>query len=308
MKKPVYFAVAVGVSLLIWLISNMLETTNDIVSVRVVAQSGIVGRSKESSESVTVTAAVNASGFSLLRLSMNRDKVITVTFDAGDLTHREGDFYTISNSALFKYASEIVGANVAVQSFLSHDVMFRFAREDFKKVPVLPVTAINCRPQYMLYGDMELSHDSVYVYGDPMRLESIERVMTRQIVHNNLDRSVHDVVALEVPARTRLSVNEVTYFQPVTRFVEYSATASLEVRNLPEGKSLAMFPGTVDVSYKFIFPISGMPASNVVFYVDYNEFATSLSGTCMVRCDGLPDVALGWETYPQAVDCVETSL
>lgn len=286
----------------------MLETTSDIVSVRVVAHSNIVGRSNESSESVTITAAVNASGFSLLRLSMNRDKVIPIYFDSEDFTHKEGDFYTVSNSALFKYASEIVGPNVAVQSFLSHSVTFRFAKESYKKVPVLPVTSMQCRPQYMLYGDMDLSVDSVYVYGDPVRLESIERVMTRQIIHNNLDRSVHDVVALEVPAKTRLSVNEVTYSQSVTRFVEYSTTATLEVRNLPEGKSLAMFPGTVDVTYRFIFPISGMPASNVIFYVDYNEFATSLSGRCMVRCDALPDVVITWDTYPQAVDCVETSL
>lgn len=286
----------------------MLETTSDIVSVRVIAHSNIVGRSNESSESVTLTAAVNASGFSLLRLAMNKDKVVPVYFDPEDLTHREGDFYTISNSALFKYVSEIVGPNVVVQSFLSHSVAFRFAQEDFKKVPILPVTAINCRPQYMLYGDMELSADSVYVYGDPMRLESIERVMTRQIIHNNLDRSVHDVVDLEVPARTRLSIEEVTYSQSVTRFVEYSTTAALEVRNLPEGRSLAVFPNTVDVTYRFIFPISGMPAANVTFYVDYNEFATSLSGTCMVRCEGLPDVVISWDSYPQAVECVETSL
>ena len=100
----------------------------------------------------------------------------------------------------------------------------------------------------------------------------------------------------------------ITYSQEVTRFVEFDTTASVEVRNLPKGKTLSLFPSVVQVTYRFVFPVSGNPAQNVTFYVDYNEFANSLGGKCMIRWDNLPDVAIDCRTSPQMCECVETGL
>lgn len=308
MKRSVSIALAVLASIIIWLISNLLEDNSDIVSVQVVARSNIVGHSNESGESVTIAAAVSGSGFSLLRLNLNKDRIVTVNIDPSDFSNGEGDFFTISDNALFKYSNDIFGGDVSVRSFISHSVTFRFMKETYKKVPVVPVSFITCRSQYMPLGDIEISLDSVLVYGDPVRLESLDRILTKQISHRDLTRSVHGVVDLDAPAGVRLSQSQATYSQDVTRFVEYTASAPVMVRNLPAGKDLSVFPNTVTVRYRFIFPLSGTPTRGVTFYVDYNEFASSLSGKCMVRCDGLPDVAIDWECEPQMCECVETLL
>ena len=145
------------------------------------------------------------------------------------------------------------------------------------------------------------------MYGDPLRLESIDRILTKQIIHRDVSRSVHGVVKLDVPAGMRLSQKQVTYFQDISRFVEYVTEAPVEIRNLPAGKSLAVFPSSVKVTYRFVFPISGNPAQNAVFYVDYNDFITSLSGDCMVKAENIPDLTIEWECSPQMCVCVETS-
>ena len=116
------------------------------------------------------------------------------------------------------------------------------------------------------------------------------------------------MVELDTPAGMRLSLSQITYSQEVTRFVEFDTTASVEVRNLPKGKTLSLFPSVVQVTYRFVFPVSGNPAQNVTFYVDYNEFANSLGGKCMIRWDNLPDVAIDCRTSPQMCECVETGL
>ena len=306
MKRSVAVTLAVLASLIIWIISNLSEETSDTVSAQVVAHSNIVGHSNVSGESVTIAAVVSGSGFSLLRLALNRNKIVDVSFEPDDLVNREGDFYTISDNSLFKYTSQIFGPSVSVKSFLSHTVTFRFLKENYKKVPVVPVTLISCRAQYMPYGEMTISQDSVMVYGDPVRLESVDKVMTRRILHREVWRSLHGEVELECPAGMRLSQDKVTYSQEITRYVEYSTTASVWVKNLPSGKNLTIFPEAVHVTYRFVFPISGTPAQNVSFYVDYNEFANSLGGKCMVHAENLPDVAIDWQCSPQMCDCVET--
>ena len=308
MRKSLPVILAVLASVVIWLISNLSETTSDIVSVQVVAHSNLVGHSDVAEESVTIAAVVSGSGFSLLNLALSTNKIVDVTFDPEDLTNRDGDFFTIADNTLFKYASSIMGPSVSVKSFLSHSVTFRFMREAYKKVPIVPVSFISCSPQYMPYRDMVISQDSVYVYGDPVRLESLDKVLTKQIVKRKVNRGVHGVVDLEVPAGMRLSEGQITYSQEVTRYVEYSTTAVLAVRNLPEGRKLTVFPSVVQVTYRFVFPISGNPAQNAIFYIDYDEFVNSLGGKCMVRCDNLPDVAICWEATPQMCDCVESSL
>ncbi len=306
MKRSVSIALAALASITIWIISNLSEETSDIVSVQVVAHSNIVGHSNVSGESVTIAAVVSGSGFSLLRLSLNRNSIVDVTFDSEDLVNREGDFYTISDNSLFKYASQIMGPSVSVKSFLSHYVTFRFLTENYKKVPVVPVSMVSCRDQYMPYGDLNISQDSVIVYGSPVRLESLDKVMTRQIVHRDVWRSIHGVVELECPAGMRLSQNQITYSQEITRYVEYTTTSSVWVKNLPKDRNLTIFPEAVHVTYRFVFPVSGTPAQSVSFYVDYNEFINSLTGKCMIHAENLPDVAIDWQCSPQMCDCVET--
>ncbi len=308
MKRSVHIVLALVASLIIWVISNLSEVATDTVSVQVVAHSNILGHSNVSGESVTIAAVVSGSGFSLIRMALNRNKPVDVTFDSSDLVNREGDFYTVSDNTLFKYASQIMGPSVSVKSFLSYSVTFRFMKESYKKVPIVPVSFISCRPQYMPYSEMKISQDSVVVYGDPVRLESVERIMTERIVQREVRRSIHGVANLECPAGMRLSQNQITYSQEITRFVEYSSTATVSVRNLPVEKSLSIFPQTVHVTYRFVFPISGTPAQNVSFYVDYNEFVNSLTGKCMVHAENLPDVAIDWQCTPQMCDCVETSI
>lgn len=269
--------------------------------------SNIEGRSNIARESVTVTAAVSGSGFELLRLALRRNRQVDIDFEVADLQHREGEFYYISDNALFKYAGAIFGPAISLQSFISHSLTFRFLEENHKKVPIVPLDLVSYRPQYMPYKPMELSADSVTVYGEPLRLASIDKVLTRQILRKDVHRSFHGSVPLDQPAGVRLSRSEVTYSQDVTRFVEYSCLMPVAVRNVPEGLSLAVLPAQVQMNFRFVFPVSGNPASSAEAYVDYDEFAASISGKCMVRCSDLPDVTICWESSPQMCVCVETS-
>ena len=298
---------AVVASIAIWLIGNLSRETTGLVSVPVVAHSSIVGRSEAAMESVQVTANVTASGFRLLGLSLRRNRPVAVQMDPGDFHHTEGDFFTISTNNLVRYTEAIYGAQTKAQ-FASDLVTVRFAPESYKKVPVVPVSQIRFREQYMAMGDIRLAPDSVLIYGNPSRIAGIDKVLTRQISKYDTDRSLHGKVRLETPAGTRLSAKEASYSLDVSRYVGIKETVKVGVRNVPEGKILSVYPPTVDINFRFIFPISGNPMGSASFYVDYNEFASSIGGKCMVRAEGLPEMTISWEADPEFCDCVESDV
>ena len=148
--------------------------------------------------------------------------------------------------------------------------------------------------------------DSVLVYGEPFHLESIERAYTKPFVLRNLKDPARGVVRLENMKEVRLSQDEVEYKVDVERYVEISTSVQIRTRNVPAGRVLTVYPSTAKVTYRCSFPVVSDPAGNVVFYIDYKDFARSISGKCLVRNDGLPAGVIGFRIEPEVFECVES--
>ena len=183
----------------------------------------------------------------------------------------------------------------------------RFQVEAYKRVPVIPVTSIRYKDQYMA-RELRVVPDSVEVYGDPSLIASVDRVMSSLISARDVDsHGVHQQkVPLQVPAGLRLSVPSVSFNLEATRYVEMTSVVNVGVRNVPEGKTLSVFPSSVELTARYIFPISSGNETIAEFYVDYADFAASKGGRCVVKADGFPGSLLDWKVSPQVCECFET--
>lgn len=292
-------------SAMIWLMYNLSQSYSEIVSIPVVAESNIEGRARRSSSEMTVSAMVKAPGFRLLKLTAKSVKPVAVEFEPEDLRHVDGDYFSLAVSNLIKYVSRIYGDGVTLESFISGDLQFKFAQENHKKVPVKPVQIISFKPQYMALEDMKLIPDSVVVYGDPARLAGIEAVFTKPISKKDIRTSIHGNARLQAPSGVRLSHREAVYSQEVNRYVEVSTAAKVVTKHAPAGKRLTILPSTVNVSFRCVFPMSINPVDRAEFYVDYREFEESITGRCVVHCEGLPDGVISYVVDPEVCECTE---
>ncbi|MBQ9547639.1 MAG: YbbR-like domain-containing protein [Bacteroidales bacterium] len=287
-----------------WLVLNLSRVNYDIVSVPVVAESNIEGRAARSAEAVTVTARCRASGFRLVRLSTRR-KDLTVRFDASDFTHREGDFFSISAAQLQRYAADLFGPGVHVESFFSEQFQFRFAEENCRRVAVRGLTSISFRPQYTALSEMVFSPDSVTVYGAPDVLRRLEMVPTALIDVRDVRGDIHGEVALEAPYGLRLSQQTVSYSCLVSRYVELRQTLPVVATGVPSGTELVVYPATVEAVLRCVFPLVEDPAGKIACHVDYAEFARSRSGRCALRAGALPQGVIDCRFEPEVCSCVE---
>lgn len=298
---------SVVASLLIWLLTNLAQQNTDIVSVPITVSSNIPGHTLTANEQVIIVAAVSANGYKLISLSARHDPR-TVTIDQSHLQHKEGDFYTIESGSLFRYVSDIFGAGVTVQSFITSSLTLRFPEENYKVVPVVPVHVVHYKPQYMSMGQMRVKPDSVIVYGEPSRIEAINQVYTKPVSLRGVRRSVSGVVSLDVPGATRLSDQDVTYSMDVTRFVEVRSLADVSTINVPAGHSLTVLPSRVEVYCRYVFPLGSATVEEPKLYVDYKEFALSKTGKCVIHVGQMPSGAISAVTSPLVCDCIESVL
>lgn len=304
MKVWVQFLLCVLFSASIWLVLNLSQDYVAIVSVPVKAQSNMEGRGALSQSESTVTAQVSASGYRHVVMARRHKRTVLVSFAASDFRYMGGDRYAISNTALYRYATQIFGEGATVESFISEDPEFSFPEETYRKVPVRAVLAVEYAPQYMALRPLQVQPDSVLVYGEPSRLENVSVVATKPLDLSGLRSSVHGKLRLETPSGVRLSHDECVYSLEVARYVELRSEVHLETRNVPSGLDLAVLPSSASVVFRCVFPTATDPATRARFYIDYNDFAGSLSGRCVARCEELPDNVIDYVISPEVFDCL----
>lgn len=305
MKNWLRFLLCCLLSAGIWFIHNLSKEYLQSVNIPVLVSSNIEGRAITASSDVYVAARVRATGFVHLGYSMGRGAV-AVFVESSELKDRGDGVYLLGREVLLKYSEKIFGSGVTVESVMSDDVVLNFAAENHKKVPVLPVKTLSFRPEYMAAEEMRLSRDSVVIYGPPAVLDGIEYIATNPINLYDIHRNVHGTAAFRNPAGIRLSEDEVSYSMNVVRYYEVSARLSVKVQNLPENVTLMVLPQNVSARCRCSFPIGANPFDNVSLYVDYDEFARSINGKCMIRVSGLPANVISCVTEPEFCDCVET--
>ncbi|MBR1578355.1 MAG: YbbR-like domain-containing protein [Bacteroidales bacterium] len=304
MKRWVQFLLCLLFSAGFWLVLNLSQNYVAIVSVPVVAGSNIEGRAAVSTSEATVTAQVGASGFQHLFLARKHKRPVQVAFNAADFRYDRGEWYSIPNANLYRYAAQLFGDGVSVESFISEDPSFSFPEETYKKVPVRPVVSLSFEPQYMAQSPMSMQPDSVLLYGEPSRLDHVDYVLTKPLELTDLRSSVHGKVRLESPSGIRLSHDEAIYSMEVTRYVEIRAEVRIGTRNVPARVDLAVLPSTATVVFRCAFPTTSNPAATAEFYIDYRDFAGSRTGRCVPRADGIPPQVIDYTVTPEVFDCL----
>lgn len=289
----------------IWLIYNLSEQYSQLLSVPVNAESNIEGHAAHSANSCVIVARCRTTGFNLLKNRFrDRRYIRTVYFSPDDLHQVDGDVYSIAANELSGYVNDIFG-DIQLESVVSSNVEFRFPYENHKKVPVVLNSTISFLPQYMAVGGIVTTPDSVTVYGEPVRLNNIDKVVTSNVTLEDLSSSAHGVASIEVPAGLRSSHKEVSYTLEVSRYVEIKEEMEIGVRNVPAGKALSVFPSVATAVFRCAFPLSVDPADYVEFYVDYNDFARSINGRCVPHAESLPSGVFDYTLEPQVFECVE---
>ena len=285
----------------IWLIHNLSLSYNDNFSVVIIAESNIAKHASESSNKCEVSARCNAKGYQLLGVLFGNGDARKVKFQSSDLTHFEDDIYYITSSRLQEYSDQIFGSGVKVDSYLTDTLFFRFPEVKHAKVPVIPISSITYKEQYMAAGKITVQPDSVIIYGEPYVLENVKQVYTQPITHSNVSEDIRGVVNLEKINGVRFSTDNIQYSLSVKRYVELVINLPIKTKNVPHDKFLRVYPSEAKVRIRCEFPLREDPERGLGLEVDYRSFIQSRSGKAILQLSGLTSNIISYDIDPFTV-------
>ena len=306
-REWLLFATSLILAVLIWFLSNLSRSYSGVLGVPVVAECNLQGYSNVSSNSAMLSARCRAEGFRLLREGTRRSRrPVRVAFDRADLRHGSGERFFVTGNVMNNYLRQIFGDKVDVEDIVTDTLFFVFTQENNKRVPVNYTGDFSYRSQYMASGPLKITPDSVTVYGEQARLDLVDHVSTAQIFVDDVHEAQHGTLRLRKIKGVRLSDEEISYELPVSRYVELRSELPVSVQNVPPGRHLDVFPSRATVVLHCTFPVSRNPLESFTLFIDYADFASSISGRCVPRVQKLPSGVLDYRVEPAVFDCIET--
>ncbi len=306
-RDAIVFTMSLLLAFSIWLMHNLSQNYTEIVDVYVRAKSNVSGHSQLSVTPVPLTARCRTRGFDIIRLNKSdAGHPEVIEFAPSDLHDMGRGAYYITGSDLNKYIQPILGNNASNTTILNDTLVFNFAYEVNKKVPVRTICNVTYKSQYINIGDLKVEPDSVYIYGDPLHLEKIDCVVTEPFSMTELSADASGRIGIEPIRGIRMSADEIEYHLQVERYVEITAEMPVKAVNVPLRRNLVIYPSVAKVRFCCAFPLRVNPQDEIKFYIDFKDFENSLNGRCLARASDIPEGVFGYVMEPQVFDCVES--
>ncbi len=291
----------------VWMIHNLSLKYNANLSAKVIAICSLDGHENVSAATAEALARGRATGYNIIESYIKARRPVKVEFNPSVMQRYDSERFFVTGDKLVEYSHLIFGEDITVDHYISDTLFFRFPSVNHKKVPVVPVSILTYKGQYMARGPLDMTPDSVVVAGDPYLLETVKQVYTTPIRHFEISENISGLVGIEPIKGVNIQAKEVYYSMDVVRYVEFVSEVHVEAVNVPAGKAMMIFPSVVTLRMRCEFPLMDDAEGQQTVYVDYNDFKTSLGGNCPVRVKNLPKGILSYDVEPVSVRCVEES-
>ncbi len=302
--------VSLLLAVFIWLAHNLSDDFFSYRQFRVTVNTDIDGYAPTSVADEIISVGGRAKGFDLIaqRASSRHPKDVTISLDASLFIPDKTTPHTFSVAAsdMQKALDVAAGSDFSVTVVPDIRVSFVFEPQSFKKVPVeLPVVDISCRSQYMMTGEMTLTPDSVFVYGNETDLAKVSFVSARPLRLQNIDRNTVGELQLKKLPGMRIGGSTVSYQIPVSRYVEERFTVNITSANVPAGKKMIILPSKVDMICRVPYGSTRrLTADDFSFMLDYEKLVGLHSSKAVPRMISSSCKVLSYETVPTMVDFI----
>ncbi|HXH17547.1 MAG TPA: YbbR-like domain-containing protein [Chitinophagales bacterium] len=188
---------------------------------------------------------VETTGFKLLWSRMLKPAGVQINLSALKSNY-------IVTSALQSEIASQLSAGYRLIEITPDTLFFNFSRGNKKKVPVVADILISFKKQYDFMEPMLVKPDSVTVSGPESIVAGIQSWKTEKLVFENLDKSLQNEAALVAPSNPAVVIEpkKVRYTISVERYTEKTLEAEIEKANVPDGKTVNIYPNKVKLIFR----------------------------------------------------------
>lgn len=218
---------------------------------------------------------VNAHGFTLLRYKMklalspvilNISEILNENRSAGNAT------YSIPTNSFSDMITNQVSSEIRIMDIRPVSITLAFDSLESRMIPVKSRGEIQFKPRFDFSDSTVISPGKVRVSGPRALMGSIDTIYTVSKIFRNVDETINQEIALEIPAKTTVEPKKVNLYSPVDEYTENSFSVPIHIKSLPEGEKLRLFPQEAVVSFNIgLRQFATATPEAFYIYVDYQD-------------------------------------
>lgn len=200
-------------------------------------------------------------------------KAPEIKVDFSDLEKDKGSYLWIERKQLSSIVEQF-DSKIKIKAINPDTIFFKYDTNYIKKVPVFLNETIDFAPGFDVTDEFKIKPDSVKLIGAKTILDTINEVITEPFTLNEVNTSIQQRVALNIPEsfdNLKLSDTEVIVSAQVEKFTEGSLDVPVRIINVPEGTRINHYPKTV----------------TIFFYTSLSNYRTINESQFIVECNYL---------------------
>ena len=222
----------------------------------------------------TLTVTVRDRGYRFFSYLFQKTPKLSLRFT----DYSDGNsVFKIDQGHLKKALAPILNKNATIVSVLPESINIKFTDLPGKKVPVKTDIIVEPREDYVRYGALIQSQDSVLVFSDAKTLNEINEVYTYHVEEHDLTDTLRRRVTIAPINGAVVEPRSIDIMVPIEKLKQQTRSVKIAVRNAPAGIKMLLFPSDVEVSYRS--PVSRINTdAGITAVVDYNSIANGSAG------------------------------
>lgn len=262
----------VGIAAVFWCFMTFNKTVQQEIAIKVVIDNKPDGVTFIDDVPSTIIVTVKDRGTAFLKMKFRDDPVLHLDYTR--YSDDEGHF-AVSADKLMSEVKGLFRQEASLVRITPESIVSSYTLMPGKRVPVSYMGEINVQPdeQHSIYGDIDVTPDSVTIYGDLSKIAQVTEVKIAHVDAPNLNATLErDVVLVSVPG-VRIEPRKVHLKVPIEALIRKQQVIPVEVRNAPPGTSVILFPASVEASFLLPQSLYKHPTGHIVAVVDYNDIS-----------------------------------
>jgi len=207
----------------------------------------------------SITFDITTSGFDFL---VYKIKQPTVIIDVSKYFNNTNKQAVLPGDNLKEEIGEQINYSGTIRNLSKNELSIVLQGVQSKKIPVKVHAVITYKQGFKKVDSLMAFPDSIRIAGPKKLLDSVESIVTKELVLQNVDESISSKVALEeLPfAELNSKTKDVVVKQTVKEFAQKKLMLSIKLINIPTETTLKIIPEKVEIT--FIVPIEKFAAIN----------------------------------------------
>ena len=169
--------------------------------------------------------------------------------------HKESEStYSFSVSYAKEKVANFLTMEPSEVAFDENRIIVNMQQLDSVKVKVIPDLDLTYEKQFNRHGKIQITPDSVTVYGPKNKIKTIDNIHTEHLSLKNVNSNIDKNLSLQLEDMIKADCKEVNVKMNVEKYTE--AIANVKINNNTDNK-LRLFPDKVKIKY-------------IVYLSDYN--------------------------------------